>query len=109
MSDEKPETENLFDNLGLSLKFEDDIKLGEIYPIYGAITKILNDTPGKLVVLINDSVEAKLNVVHPDKIALIKNRAFDSGIFVCTITEIEPTIKAECSTIVFGKNNNTVQ
>lgn len=109
MSDDKPETENLFENLGLSLKFEDDVRLGETYPIYGAITKILNDTPGNMVVLLNDNVEATLNIVDLDKINLIKNRAFDSGIFVCMITETTPRIKAECSTIVFGKNNDSVQ
>lgn len=107
MSEENQE-KNLFDELGLDVKFA-EVSLGEVYPIYGTITKFVDDTPGNIIVMINDHIEARMNVVEEDKIDLLKNRCFDPGIFVCTITQTTPSISAECSTVVFGKNNNTVQ
>ena len=107
--DEKTQTEkDLFKDLGLSLEYR-DVELGQIYPIYGAITKFISDEPGNVVVMINDQILATLSVIDDDKINVLKQRTFDSGIFVCTITEKGDTIKADCSTVIFGKNNDTVQ
>ena len=49
------------------------MSLGEVYPIYGSITKFVNDTPGQVVVLINDQIEASMNLFEIDKIELLKN------------------------------------
>ena len=102
------ENENLFNNLGLDVKFA-EVEVGQIYPIYGAITKIISEDLGNVVVEINYNIQATMNIHEQDKLDLLKNRSFDSGIFVCTILEKDPTIKADCSTVIFGKNNNTVQ
>jgi len=99
---------NLFDELGLTVQFA-DVSLGEVYPIYGSITKFVNDTPGQVVVLINDQIEASMNLFEIDKIELLKNRCFDPGIFVCLITQKDPSLRADCSTVIFGRNNNSVQ
>lgn len=107
MSDENQD-KNLFDELGLSVAFA-DVSLGQMYPVYGSITKFISDTPGNIVVMINDHIEATMNVVEDDKIAVLKNRCFDPGIFVCTFTQKDPELRAACSTVIFGKNNNTVQ
>lgn len=107
MNDENQQ-KNLFDELGLDVAYA-DVTLGVTYPIYGAITKFLDTTPGSIVVLINDHIEATMNVVDEQKIELLKNRCFDPGIFVCTFTQTLPELKADCSTVVFGKNNNMEQ
>lgn len=99
---------NLFDELGLGVQFV-DVELGGVYPIYGVITKFINDVPGNIVVLINDNIEATMNLADDKLIQTLKNRSFDPGIFVCVITQTKPTICADCSTVIFGKNNNMVQ
>jgi hypothetical protein len=105
---ELTEEKNLFEDLGLSVQFG-DVELGQVYPIYGLITKFVSDEPGNIIVRINENIEATMNVGEQDKIDTLKNRSFDPGIFVCTITEIGQVIKADCSTVIFGKNNNMVQ
>lgn len=105
---ELEDDKNLFDDLGLSVEFG-DVEVGQVYPIYGLITKFISDEPGNIVVRINENVEATMNVGEQDKIDILKNRSFEPGIFVCTITELGTLIKADCSTVIFGKNDNTVQ
>lgn len=102
------EDKNLFEDLGLSIEFG-DVEVGQVYPIYGTITEFISEEPGNLQVKINHNVTATMNVEDPEKIAILKNRTFDAGIFVCTITNTEGGIHAECSTVIFGKNNNVVQ
>lgn len=107
MNDENQQ-KNLFDELGLSVAYA-DVTLGNTYPIYGSITKILDTTPGNIIVVINNQIEATMNVVDEQKIEVLKNRCFDPGIFVCTFIQTTPELKAECTTVVFGKNNNMEQ
>lgn len=109
MSDnDKTDNKTLFDDLGLSLEFA-EVQIGQTYPIYGSITKFINDELGNVVVEINQSIQATLNIQDQDKINVLKNRAFDVGIFVCVVKETTPTIKVECSTVIFGKNSDQVQ
>lgn len=105
---EENQDKNLFDELGLAVAFA-EVNLGQPYPVYGIITKFISDSPGNIVVLINDHIEATMNVVDDDKIATLKNRCFDPGIFVCTFTQKDPSLRADCSTVIFGKTNNVVQ
>lgn len=99
---EKLETENFFDSLGVQVK-QDKVELGQTYPLYGMITEFLSDTPGNVRVMLNYSVELLMHIDDEEKIALIKSRSFDPGIFVCTIDEVGEKIKASCTTVVFGK------
>lgn len=105
---ELAEEKNLFDDLGLSVQLG-NVEVGQVYPIYGSITKFVSEVPGNIIVRINENIEATMNVGEQDKIDILKNRSFDPGIFVCTITEVSELIKADCSTVIFGKNNNSVQ
>lgn len=104
LTDEK----NLFEDLGLTVELG-EVEVGQIYPVYGVITEFISDEPGNLVVKINNNIEATMNVADLDKIGILKNRTFDPGIFVCTITKVDGTIYAECSTVIFGKDSNVVQ
>lgn len=105
---ELTEEKNLFEDLGLSVEFG-SVEVGQVYPIYGLITQFVSEAPGNVIVKINDNIEATMNIEDQDKIDVLKNRSFDPGIFVCTITQVDTLIKAECSTVIFGKNNNAVQ
>lgn len=109
MDDENVKDGNLFDKLGLSVQYG-SVQVGETYPLYGAITKIVDETPGQVVVIINDQITLHMNIEDSEKIALLKNRAFDAGIFVCTITKSGENVEADCTTVVFGKKpDDTVQ
>ena len=109
MSDQNTtENKTLFDELGLEVKLG-EVEIGQTYPIFGIITKFINDTLGCVVIEINQNIEAKLDLDDQEKLNLLKNRAFDTGIFVCKIKETGAIIKAECSTIIFGKTTEQVQ
>jgi hypothetical protein len=45
-------------------------------------------------------------IPESEKVNLIKQRAFEPGIFVSTIVEKEETIRVKCSTVVFGKRTS---
>ena len=98
--------DNLFDSLGLEVKYG-DAEVGQTYPIYGMITEIISDTPGNVVVIINYNIEIKMNVEDADKLNLLKNKSFEPGIFVCTINQVKPSVKGDCTTVVFGKSNSS--
>lgn len=98
---------NLFNSLGLSVEYG-NVEVGQTYPIYGMITKFLCDVPGEVVVQINENIELSLVVDDHEKISLLKDRALEPGIFVSTIDEIGETIRGHCSTIVFGKKQDTL-
>ena len=84
----------------------DEVVEGETYPLYGMITKIIDETPKKVKVEINHSIHAVMHIPEPDKIRLLKERAFEPGIFVAKVITKEPTIIVEVSTVVFGKRAN---
>lgn len=101
----KSEGENFFDKFGLEVS-NGEVEIGKTYPIYGMITSLLDETPGKVVVEINYSIRANMAVPDKSKVELLKERAFEPGIFVSTVTSKEDGIAVDCSTVVFGKRQN---
>jgi hypothetical protein len=93
---------NFFEKFGYEVKFG-EVEVGTTYPLYGMITKILDDTPGHVVVEINFAITANMTIPDMDKIELLKQRAFEPGIFVSTVVHKDPKIEVDCSTVVFGK------
>lgn len=93
---------NFFDKLGCEVK-AGEVEIGNTYPLYGMITKFLDDTPGHVVVQLNFSIIANMTIPDKEKIDLLKERAFEPGIFVSTVTSKNPDIEVDCSTVVFGK------
>ena len=91
--------------LGLDLKVG-EVEVGKTYWIYGWITKFLSEEPDNLIVELNFSIKAHISVQAPEKVELLKGRAFEAGIFICTITSKEDAILADCHTVVFGKRNS---
>lgn len=93
---------NFFDKFGLEVT-AGEVEIGQTYPIYGMITKLLSETPGNVVVELNFSIKALMAIPDQDKIDLLKQRAFEPGIFVSTVTSKEGGITVDCTTVVFGR------
>lgn len=94
---------NFFKNNQLNIE-TGEVAVGETYPIYGMITNIIDDTPGQVLVELNFSITAYLNLSTTEKVELVKERAFEAGIFVSTILEkSEGHTIVNCQTIIFGK------
>jgi len=98
---------NFFEKFGLEVA-SGEVEIGQTYPIYGMITKLIDDTPGQVVVEINFSIRANMAIPDVKKIELLKQRAFEPGIFVSTITTKSEGegITVDCSTVVFGKRQD---
>ena len=93
---------NFFEEFGLKVT-QGEVEVGNTYPIFGMITRFIDDIPGKVVAEINYNIEAKFNVPDSTKLELLKERAFESGIFVSKVVSKEPVVKVECKTVIFGK------
>jgi hypothetical protein len=94
--------QNFFEKFGCEVQVG-EVEVGTTYPLYGMITKVLDDTPGKVVVELNFTITANMSIPDPAKIELLKERAFEPGIFVSTVTNKAPRVEVDCSTVVFGK------
>ena len=93
---------NFLDKFGLEVA-SGEVEVGGTYPIYGMITKVLDDSPGNVTVEINFSINAKMAIPDEEKIELLKERAFEPGIFVSTVKSKTEGIFVDCSTVVFGR------
>jgi len=93
---------NFFEKFGLEVS-NGEVEIGSTYPIYGMITKIINDTPGNVVVEINFSIRANMSIPDADKVNILKERAFEPGIFVSTVVSKDAGVTVDCSTVVFGR------
>jgi hypothetical protein len=96
---------NFFEKYGLEVT-AGEVEVGRSYPIYGMITKIIDDTPGNVIVELNFSIRASMSIPDPEKVELLKQRAFEPGIFVSTVRSKEGGVVVDCSTVVFGKRQN---
>lgn len=93
---------NFFEKFGCEVQFG-EVEVGTTYPLYGMITRIIDDTPGNVIVELNFSITATMTIPDESKVELLKERAFEPGIFVSTVTSKNPQIEVDCSTVVFGK------
>jgi hypothetical protein len=104
-NDKKPE--DLFSKAGLSVEYT-SVEVGQTYPIYGVITEFIKESPGNVLVRINQNIEMNMKIEDQEKIDLLKNRAFEFGIFVCEIKETGDVVKGDCTTVVFGKRTDAM-
>ena len=93
---------NFFEKFGLEVT-SGEVEVGQTYPIYGMITRVLDETPGNVLVEINFSIIASMAIPEAKKIEILKERAFEPGIFVSTVRSKTDGVKVDCSTVVFGK------
>lgn len=101
MEDQNKE-KNFFEKFGLEVA-TGEVEVGQTYPIYGMITKLLDETPGQVLVEINFSIRANMSIPDKEKVEILKQRAFEPGIFVSTVTSKDNGISVDCSTVVFGR------
>src|SRR5262245_59189944 len=94
------EEQNFFEKFGLEVTTS-EVEVGSTYPIYGMITKLLDETPGGVIAEINFTIRARMTIPDQTKIELLKERAFEPGIFVSTVVSKDNGIEVECSTVVF--------
>lgn len=95
--------DNFLEKYGLEIS-SGEVEVGQTYPIFGVITDILEEkVDGTLLVELNYNIKAHMMVTDPEKVELLKLRAFESGIFVSKVLSKDDGVEVECSTVVFGK------
>jgi len=112
------DTKSEFQKAGLDIghKPTSELEIGTNYPLYGMITKFISEDPEDLRVELNFNTLLRMTGLSPEKLELLRARAFEPGIFVATIDVVNQTddfsttegygIHASCSTVVFGKSQD---
>ena len=95
---------DFFEKFGLEVS-SGEVQVGNTYPIYGMITRFISDDPGHVIVELNFSIQARMTVPDRQKVELLKERAFEPGIFVSTVVSKDDGVTVECTTVVFGKKH----
>lgn len=81
-----------------------NVEVGEVYPIYGLITKVLSEVPGDVEVEINNNIKLKMPVPDEAGVEMLKERVLEWGIFVSKVTSVEHSeVSADCKTVIFGR------
>ena len=93
---------DFFDQFGLEL-VQGQVELGQTYPIFGMITSFEFDGDEKVVAEINNNIIARFKVSESNIIDVLKEKAFETGIFISTVTAIEPQVEVTCQAVIFGK------
>lgn len=85
-----------------------EVEVGEVYPLYGYITKIIEENGNNLTIEVNNNIELKLlSIDDVGKINIIKERVFEPAIFVSKINDSKDNrLFGECSVVIFGKSNS---
>jgi hypothetical protein len=95
--------DELFSELGLAIS-EGKVEIGKVYPIFGMITQI-NECDGEdIKVEINHQIKANLKIRSAERLEVLRQKAFESGIFVAKIISLEPGIEVECQAVIFGRS-----
>ena len=83
-----------------------DVQVGGIYPIYGMITKFLDENEDELEVELNFSIKAKMIVPEAENVQILKKRSFEPAVFVSEVLSKDDGICVKCNTVVFGKQKD---
>jgi len=102
MSFERAEEKDFFEELGLKVA-PGEVAVGQTYPLFGMITKVFDEQPGVLICELNFGIKANLFISDNEVRTTIRERIFESGIFVSTVVGKEPQVEVNCQTVVFGK------
>lgn len=101
---ERKDQTDLFAELGIAVE-EGKIEVGKVYPIFGMITGIEEaEADGKrIIVEINNNITARMSLKSQDRLNLLKEKAFETGIFVAKVLQIEPRVEVDCQAVIFGR------
>lgn len=108
MSMYKQELDLIGSSLSLSQVRNDDAVVGNIYPIYGMITGIVEEGEDYIIIEINQKIRARITNSEVQKLEQIKYKIFEAGIFVSSLVSKEP-LEVECKVVIFGKQKKTIQ
>lgn len=101
MDSGKQETDNFFSQYGLEV-VKENLEVGKTYPIFGAITRFCSEEIGDVRVELNYYITIIMRVPDQERLNLLKEHAFETGIFVAKVVSNSP-IELECHTVIFGK------
>ena len=103
------EDPDLFEKYGLEVA-EGAVEVGKVYPVYGMITKFIKEDENEDVeVEVNFNMRVIMNFHGdlPEKLALLKERSFEPGIFITEVVskgdEDDYGVVGRCTTVVFGR------
>lgn len=83
-----------------------DMVVGKTYSLYGMITNIVEELSDYIIVEINFNAHVCINNPSDKNRTLLKERAFEPGIFIAEFKEVrEDRPYLECGTVVFGKRH----
>ncbi len=94
---------DFFEEFGLAIG-QGQVLVGNTYPIFGMITKVSELGGCDVEVEINRNITAKMNINDPEKLDILKKKAFETGIFVAKVIQAEPRIEVECQAVIFGRD-----
>ena len=82
-------------------------EVGKTYPLFGYVSEIISEGGENNQVIVrlnNDKIILKMKYVG-DSLEVMKDRVFETGIFVSTVTEItkDNGIVADCQTVIYGR------
>jgi hypothetical protein len=97
--------ENFFEKFGLEVR-TGNVEVGKTYPIYGMITNFIGEATEHIIVELNFNIIAKMLIPDASKVNILKQRAFEPGIFVGTVLENDDKLTVECSTVIFGRKQS---
>lgn len=80
------------------------VSVGGVYPIFGMITEMISDDPEHIIARINNNIKAHIITSERKNIDVLKQKAFETGVFVVKVTSVEPEIEVECKAVIFGKS-----
>lgn len=79
------------------------VNVGEKHFLFGIITKLEEHEDGSATCLLNNQVDLHLEP-NPQRLDVIKDRIFETGIFYSEITSIsEEKIEANCMSVIYGR------
>jgi len=83
-------------------------EVGKTYPLFGYVSEIISegsDTEDVVVRINNDNIILRMKKVGGERLDVMKDRAFESGIFIATVVEIteDNGIIADCQTVIYGR------
>ena len=93
------------ENLNIDTISNEDIQVGQTYPIYGMITEFISENPGNVIVKLNFNITAYMNINTEEKVEILRKRAFEPGIFISKIlSKTADSFEVDCTTVVYGRS-----
>lgn len=79
------------------------LKIGQTYPIEGMITDVTLSKLGAIEIEINKHILARLWNSDKNDVEFLKAKAFEPGVFLSTVTAIEPRLELDCQAVFFNE------